>query len=132
MKHPFTNQIEQTVLDDPGIEQLDPVYNQAIQTLRYGFLLFVTLFVTGLAWTLLAGDSIQEQVEPIAEIPGNLIDLQPMALLDLSFLVLMFTPVATVLMVAISFFKVGDRRYGALSLVVLLILAISISLSLLR
>ena len=132
MKHPFSNQIDQAVLDDPDMEQLDPVYDQAIRTLRYGFLLAAALFVTGLVWTLLAGDSIEEKVEPIADIPGNLIDLHPKAVLDLSFLTLMFTPVATVMMVAISFFRVGDRRYGTLSLVVLLILAISISLSLLR
>ena len=44
----------------------------------------------------------------------------------------MLTPVATVIVVAASFWRLGDRRYAALSLVVLAILGASIALTLSR
>jgi len=60
------------------------------------------------------------------------LDGKASGIVDLAILCLMATPVATVFVVALGFFRIGDRRYGLLSLIVLGVLAISISLSLFR
>lgn len=90
------------------------------------------LFVAGLAWSALAREEIATQVTPIEQIPGELAAGTPMAMVDLAFLVLMFTPVVTVMRVGIVFLQLGDRRYGTASLCVLAILGASITIALLR
>ena len=54
------------------------------------------------------------------------------AVIDLAILWFMLTPVATVIVVAVSFWRLGDRRYALCSLVVLAILGTSIALALNR
>jgi uncharacterized protein DUF1634 len=117
---------------DADTAALAPVYGAAIATLRYGFFAAAALFLTGLIWSAAAREDISENVTPIEKVPGQLADGTPMAMVDLAFLVLMFTPVVTVLRVGMVFLRLGDSRFGILSLGVLAILGTSITIALLR
>ena len=110
----------------------DALYRVAQQTLRYGFLAAATLFVIGSSALALAGDNMAETVMPIDTIPGKLVDGEPMAILDLAFLMLIMTPVITVLRLAMTYFRLGERRFAMISFVVLAILVLSATVALLR
>jgi uncharacterized membrane protein len=118
--------------EHPATLELASVYETAVVTLRLGFTLSAFFFLLGLAWSIVAREEITHQVTPIQDIPGQLADGTPMASVVLGFLILMLTPVLTVLRLAVSFFRMGDPRYGALTFVVLVILASSMALSLAR
>ena len=129
----------QSDIDHPPVQSsapesldLTPVFTSAISTLKYGFRAAAALFVAGLAWSALVGEEIAAHVTPIEQIPAELASGTPMAMIDLAFLTLMFTPVAAVMRVGVMFLQLGDRRYGTLSLFVLAILGASISIALLR
>ncbi|MGD9711844.1 MAG: DUF1634 domain-containing protein [Thermomicrobiales bacterium] len=112
--------------------QSPELYRVAQQTLRYGFLISAALFVSGLAALLISGEDMAETVMPIDQIPEQLMEAEPMALLDLAFLTLISTPVVTVLRLAMTFYRLGERRFAAISSVVLAILIISALVALLR
>jgi uncharacterized membrane protein len=113
-------------------EVLAPIYAAAMSTLRCGFIVAAALFAVGIIWSAIAREELASEVMPVQDIPRSLAEGAPMAALDLAFLVLMLTPVATVLRVAVAFFRLEDRRFGMLSLVVLAILGASVTLALVR
>jgi len=121
-------------LDDVTAEaiELSPVYDVASSTLRFGFIVAAALFVAGIVWSAIEREEIADYVTPIEQIPGQLADGTPMAAIVLSFLVLMLTPVITVLRIGVIFWLLGDRRYAALSLSVVAILGTSLTLALVR
>ena len=86
----------------------------------------------GIVWSAIEREEIADYVTPIEQIPGQLADGTPMAAIVLSFLVLMLTPVITVLRIGVIFWLIGDRRYAALSLSVVAILGTSLTLALVR
>jgi uncharacterized membrane protein len=118
----------------PGDQQIDlaPVYRSAIVVLTWGFRLGAALLALGLAEAAIKGESLERTAEDFPDVLPAVLDGKANGIVSLAILCLMATPVATVLVVAVGFLRVGDRRYGAFSLVVLCVLAISISLSLFR
>lgn len=124
--------METDLPDSPETLELTAVYDVAISSLRMGFRLAAALFVIGIAWSAVEREDIATRVTPIEDIPRQLADGAPMAAIVLSFLVLMFTPVVTVLCIGVSFLRLGDRWYGLLSFVVLAILGASMALALIR
>ncbi len=131
MDHP------QSALDSPPKARQTPtgdaeLYRAAQQTLRIGFIIAAALFVAGFAALAIAGDDVAKSVTPIDEIPADLADGDPMAILDLAFLALMLTPIATVLRLALTFLRIGERRFAMISFVVLAILIVSVTVALLR
>lgn len=108
------------------------LYRVAQQTLRIGFIIAATLFVVGVTVLAISGDDMAKTVTPIDEIPGDLIGGDAMAILDLAFLSLMLTPIATVLRLALTFLRVGEQRFALISFVVLAILILSVTVALLR
>jgi uncharacterized membrane protein len=123
-----------SLTEEPAMssEELAPVYASTVSTLRYGFLLAAGLFAAGVIWSLIAQEELASEVMPVQDIPDALADGSPMAVIDLAFLALMMTPVVTVLRVSMAFFSLGDRRFGAASLVVLGILGTGVALALAR
>lgn len=115
-----------------GDRSLAPVYDAALQTLRIGWKTGAVLLLIGLAMSLYQREDLLTFVHPMEEIPGNAVDGAPHAFVDLAFIVIMTTPVVTVLRVGLGFYRVGERRFAIYSLGVLLILALSILLSLVR
>ncbi|MEA2597240.1 MAG: hypothetical protein QOF01_3709 [Thermomicrobiales bacterium] len=111
---------------------LSPVYRSAITALSWGFRLGATLLTIGLLVAAIKGEALERRAKAFPDILPAVLDGKANGIVDLAILCLMATPVATVLTVALGFFRIGDRRYGVLSLFVLGVLAISISLSLFR
>ncbi|MCC6791628.1 MAG: DUF1634 domain-containing protein [Thermomicrobiales bacterium] len=117
---------------DPNEEQLAPVYRAAIAVMTWGFRIGAALLVVGLAVAAAKRESIRNEVDPFADILPKIFDGEAAGIIDLAIVVLMATPLLTVIAVALAFRRAGDRRYANASLMVLGVLAISVILSLLR
>ena len=110
----------------------DAIYQGAVRILRGGFALSAIVLVLGVAWSLVDRHPLSAEVLPFQKIPRALADGNPSALIDLGILLMMLTPVLTVLAIALSFSRLGERRFFSLSLGVLAILVVSIAISVLR
>ena len=113
-------------------EQLAPVYRAAITVMTWGFRVGAALLVLGLAVAAAKRESLQHSVDPFVDIIPKILDGKAAGIIDLALVVIMATPLLTVVTVATSLKRVGDRRYAMISFMVLGILAISVVLSLLR
>ncbi len=117
---------------DDETKREEVVYVDAIRSLRYGFFVAAGLFIVGVAWSLFERQQLSSTVLPFRQIPGELRDGNPAALIDLSILALLIVPVITVITIAVNFIRLGERRYALFATLVLIILFISITLSALR
>ena len=112
--------------------ELAPVYTAARITLAWGFRFGAALLALGIALALVRREPLPTEAEPLPEILPAVLDGHAAGVIDLAIVALILTPVATTLTVALAFLRLGDRRYAALSLVVLAVLGVSIAFSLLR
>jgi hypothetical protein len=112
--------------------RLAPLYEVARLTCVWGFRLGAALLACGVVVAALKGEPIGRQADPFGAVLGELQAGHAAGIIDLAILWFMFTPLATVIGVAASFWRLGDRRYALLSLVVLVILGISVALALAR
>ena len=112
--------------------ELTPLYRSAILVLIWGFRLSAVLLTCGLVVAAIKSEALETKADTFADVLPAIFDGKASGIVDLAILAMMATPVATVLTVAIGFFRIGDRRFGALSLVVLAVLAVSISLAIFR
>jgi uncharacterized membrane protein len=125
--------ISQTTDERDGVvDSLETVYQRAILSLRIGFAVASITMLGGLLWSLAERQELDHQARPIVNLPRALLGGNPSALIDCAILIVMLTPVVTVLLVAEAFLRTGERRYSLLSVVVLGILTTSISISVLR
>jgi uncharacterized membrane protein len=108
------------------------LYRSSITVLSVGFKTGAGLLVLGLVVALLRREPLNDRVDSFEDVPRKLLEGSAAGIIDLAILAIMATPLATVVTVAIGFFRAGDRRYGWLSLVVLGILGISVILALIR
>jgi hypothetical protein len=113
-------------------ERLAPLYDEAQRIFFWGFRLGAALLALGVAAALLKREPLGHVADRFVDILAAVRAGQAAGIIDLAILWFMATPVVTVLVVAISFWRLGDRRYALLSLVVLAILGASIALSLSR
>lgn len=114
------------------VSALPAISQAAVTSLTWGFRLAAALLVLGLALAAIKQESLGERTDPFIEIFPAILDGKARGIVDLAIVTLMATPVVTTLVVAVGFFREGDRRYGLLSLTVLVVLGISVSLSLFR
>jgi uncharacterized membrane protein len=114
------------------VAELAPIYRSVIATLTWGFRIGAALLVVGLVVAAIKGESLNRKADSLADVLPAVFDGKASGIVDLAILWMVATPVAGVVTTALGFFRIGDRRYGALSLVVLSVLAVSISLSLFR
>jgi uncharacterized membrane protein len=117
---------------EPRDEQLAPVYRAAITVMTWGFRVAATLLILGLTVAAAKRESLQHSVDPFVDIIPKILDGKATGIIDLAIVAIMATPLLTVVTVAVTFQRVGDRRYAMISYMVLGILAISVLLSLLR
>ena len=113
-------------------ERLEPLYAAAERTLFWGFRIGAVLLVIGIVFTLVSGEPLTDTADPFGAVLAKVLAGRASGVIDLAILWFMAIPVATVIVVAASFWRLNDRRYAALSLVVLAILAVSIALALTR
>ena len=113
-------------------ERLAPLYDAAVKTLFWGFRLGAALLALGIVVALVKREPLGHEADPIADVIATVRAGHASGIIDLAILWFMLTPVATVIVVAASFWRLGDRRYALLCLVVLAILGASVALALNR
>ena len=113
-------------------EHLAPLYDAAIRTFFWGFRLGAALLAVGLVVALVRGEPLGREADPISGVLAEVRAGHASGIIDLAILWFMLTPVAATIVVAVSFWRLGDRRYAVLSLAVLVILGVSIALALNR
>ena len=113
-------------------ERLEPLYDAAVKTLFWGFRLGAALLTLGIVVALIKREPLGREADPISDVIAMVRAGYASGLIDLAILWFMLTPVATVIVVAVSFWQLGDRRYALLCLIVLAILGASVALALNR
>ncbi len=113
-------------------ERLAPLYDAAIRTFFWGFRLGAALLMLGIVAALVKGEPLGREADPISGVLTEVRAGHASGIIDLAILWFMLTPVAATIVVAVSFWRLGDRRYAVLSLAVLVILGVSIALALNR
>ena len=113
-------------------EQLTPLYDAAVRTFVWGFRLGAALLTLGVLMALIKREPLGHEADPVGSVLAAIRAGYAAGIIDLAILWFMLTPVATVIVVGVSFWRLGDRRYALLSLVVLAILGVSIALALNR
>jgi hypothetical protein len=113
-------------------ERLEPLYDAAVKTLFWGFRLGAALLALGIVVALAKREPLGREADPIADVLAMARAGYASGIIDLAILWFMLTPVATVIVVAASFWRLGDRRYALLCLIVLAILGASVALALNR
>lgn len=117
-------------LASPPSDDLGPVYALAMRVLSIGFRSSAAVLTVALALALAKQEPLNHRADAFAEVVPAILDGKAAGLIDLAILLMLATPVATTLGVAVAFARAGDRRYAALTLAVLAILAVSASLAL--
>jgi uncharacterized membrane protein len=113
-------------------ERLEPLYDAAVKTLFWGFRLGAALLALGIVMALVKREPLGQEADPIPDVVAMVRAGYASGIIDLAILWFMLTPVATVIVVAASFWRLGDRRYALLCLIVLAILGASVALALNR
>ena len=113
-------------------ERLAPLYDAAVKTLFWGFRLGAALLALGIVGALVKREPLGHEADPIPDVIAMVRAGFASGVIDLAILWFMLTPVATVIVVAASFWRLGDRRYAVLCLIVLAILGASVTLALNR
>ena len=103
-----------------------------MKTLFWGFRLGAALLALGIVVALVKREPLGHEADPIPDVIAMVRAGHASGIIDLAILWFMLTPVATVIVVAASFWRLGDRRYALLSLIVLAILGASVALALNR
>ena len=117
---------------DERVAELAPLYAAAGRLLTGGFRISAALLAAGLLIAFVRDERLSEEAEPLPKIFDLIRDGHGAGLVDLAIVAMVLTPVATVVVIAIGFLRLGDRRYAFASFVVLAILAVSVTVSLLR
>ena len=112
--------------------ELEPLYDAAIATLTWGFRAGAALLAGGIVLALAKQEPLERVAEPFADIVPAIRDGRAAGVVDVAILWMVATPVAAVLVVAVGFARLGDRRYVLLSLLVLAVLGVSVALALAR
>ena len=113
-------------------ERLEPLYDAAVKTLFWGFRLGAALLALGIVVALAKREPLGREADAIPNVIAMVRAGYASGIIDLAILWFMLTPVATVIVVAASFWRLGDRRYSLLCLIVLAILGASVALALNR
>ena len=113
-------------------ERLAPLYDAAVTTLFWGFRGGAALLALGIVVALIKREPLGTEADPIPDVIAMVGAGHASGIIDLAILWFMLTPVVTVIVVAASFWRLGDRRYALLCLVVLAILGASVALALNR
>ena len=107
---------------------MDPVERTVSRVLIAGIALSVALMAIGIVLAAGSGDGLPSFIVPLADMPSLLLDLDAGAYLSLGLIVLIATPFARVAGSLVAFALQGDRRYVAVTAVVLTVMCLSVLL----
>lgn len=111
------------------VSTTDPVAETAVTTLTWGFRVAASLLLVGVVLSLARQDPLESRLPPLDTILDQVGDFRGAGFIGLAIFAIVVTPVATTLSIALAFYRLGNRRYGMLTMVVLAILAFSIAWS---
>jgi uncharacterized membrane protein len=114
--------------DAPARHVMDPVERTVSRVLIVGITLSVALMAIGIVLGAAGGDGLPSGVVPLADMPSLLLDLDAGAYLSLGLIVLIATPFVRVAGSLVAFALQGDRRYVAVTAVVLTVMCLSVLL----
>ena len=114
------------------IQPADVVYRIARHCLVSGFVVCVAFVVASLVASVVSGDPIGRETFSLGDLPDAIADGNPAAFAELAIFAIVLTPVVTTLGIIAGFLRLGDRRFAAVSTLVLIVLAGSMIVSLLR
>jgi uncharacterized membrane protein len=120
------------IREERALGDTTPIRSAAADTLNWGFRVSAAILALGLIVTLVQDHEIEEKATSFTNLLPDLIDGQGSAIVSLSILTMMVTPVVTVIVIALGFSRINDSRYARISLIVLGVLAISIVASFFR
>lgn len=101
----------------------------AIKVLTTGWRLSFALIIVGLIIAILRDEPLSTELGTFGHIFDELITGHSNGFLGIGILVMILSPIVASATIAINFFRIGDRRYGAITTAVFVILMISIALS---
>lgn len=107
---------------------MDPVERTVSRILIAGIALSVALMAIGIVLGALGGGGLPSGVVPLADMPSLLLDLDAGAYVSLGLIVLIATPFVRVAGSLVAFALQGDRRYVAVTAVVLTVMCVSVLL----
>lgn len=99
------------------------------QTLTWGFRVTATLLMIGIVLSAIQGEELHTSVEDIPTIVEQILDGNGAGVVALGILVMIATPIVSVLSVVFSCMRIGDRRYAVITSSVLIILFISAAIA---
>jgi hypothetical protein len=108
---------------------IDAAAAEAIRTASWGFRIVAVLLAIGMVISAFRKEALPSGLGSFSTVLGNVLDFEGAGFIGLAIALMILTPVAVTLTVALAFLRSGERRYGTLTLVVLTILVVSVGLS---
>lgn len=106
-----------------------PLNLTTASVLVWGFRISAALLLLGLVVSAIQGEELHTSLESIPELAGEIADGNGAGIVGLAILVMMATPIASTISVAVNCLRIGDRRYAAITTAVLVILIVSAAVS---
>lgn len=110
--------------------RLEPLYHVTRLALTWSFRVGAALLLLGIVLAVIQRQPLNHVTEGFGEVIPSVLRGDAAGVVDLAILWLMITPVLVVLILAVGFFRLGERKYGLLSLLVLAVLGASVALAL--
>lgn len=110
--------------------RMEPLYARARLVLAWCFRIGAALLLLGIILSVVQRQPLNQVASGFDAVGPSVLRGEAAGVVDLAILWFMASPVWVVLIVAVGFFQLGQRRYGVLSLLVLLVLGVSIGLAL--
>ncbi|MCC6703627.1 MAG: DUF1634 domain-containing protein [Thermomicrobiales bacterium] len=110
----------------PLPESTAPINARAASVLKWGFRISAVMLAIGIIDSLIRGNDIPTNATRLADLVPRLLDGDGGAIVTLSIVSMIATPVVATLVVALGFLDLGDRRYARLSFAVLTVLIVSV------
>lgn len=101
----------------------------AIQVLTIGWRLSFTLIIVGLVVAVTRDEPLASRLGSISQVLDQLVNGHSNGFLGIGILAMILSPIVAAGTIAISFFRIGDRRFGLITTAVFIVLLVSIALS---
>lgn len=118
----------------PGqIQHEDPVqthlYRIIERILDIGFYISIGIILLGTILTFASGDDLPDTVVTLNDLPSEIAEPEPSALIDLGIVVLLLTPLSYVIAALVTFLRQHDRLFIGVCLLLIALIGLSVGLA---
>lgn len=113
-----------------GVAEQARLRELTARVLETGFRVAIVTMAIGITLAVIRREALPSTLDQPADIARGIVRGEAEAIIGLGIISIILTPFASTIVIAIAFYRQGDRRYAMVSGLVLLILLISIGLSL--